>query len=397
MPLEATMICVDNSDFMRNGDYLPTRIEAQQDCASTISNRRLQDNPESTVGLLSMAGKDVELMVPPTTDSGKVLAAMGKVKCGGTISFITSLKIAMIALNHVKNKNGGKRVIAFVGSPIEEESAPLQKLAKLMKKNNIGVDIVSIGEKVANEEKLTAFVNEANSSDNSSLVMVTAGTDRALDEILMNPSLGLGRDSGFGGGVSGGGGDGMDFDPEMDPEMAMALRISAEESRATAEAGSGDATAAAAAFESGGDEDDEAMMQRALAMSMASVQESRAPATTSTASVAVKEEQPASGAASMEEHDDDMDEELAKAMALSMESGGAMPPAAPAEETGAAGTEGFLDPDFVREMLGGVDLDPNDPLIQAALAQGSMLPKPEEKKEDKEGGKKRDAPGEKNN
>ena len=30
MGLESTIICVDNSEFMRNGDYLPTRLQAQQ-------------------------------------------------------------------------------------------------------------------------------------------------------------------------------------------------------------------------------------------------------------------------------------------------------------------------------------------------------------------------------
>ena len=27
MPLEATMVCVDNSEWMRNGDFTPTRFE----------------------------------------------------------------------------------------------------------------------------------------------------------------------------------------------------------------------------------------------------------------------------------------------------------------------------------------------------------------------------------
>jgi len=30
MVLEATVICVDNSEFMRNGDVLPTRLQARQ-------------------------------------------------------------------------------------------------------------------------------------------------------------------------------------------------------------------------------------------------------------------------------------------------------------------------------------------------------------------------------
>ena len=30
MVLESTIICVDNSEFMRNGDFHPTRLQAQQ-------------------------------------------------------------------------------------------------------------------------------------------------------------------------------------------------------------------------------------------------------------------------------------------------------------------------------------------------------------------------------
>ena len=30
MVLESTIICVDNSQFMRNGDFHPTRLQAQQ-------------------------------------------------------------------------------------------------------------------------------------------------------------------------------------------------------------------------------------------------------------------------------------------------------------------------------------------------------------------------------
>ena len=29
MVLEATYLCVDNSDYMRNGDFAPSRMEAQ--------------------------------------------------------------------------------------------------------------------------------------------------------------------------------------------------------------------------------------------------------------------------------------------------------------------------------------------------------------------------------
>jgi 26S proteasome regulatory subunit N10 len=57
MPLESTMLCLDNSDWMRNGDYLPCRLDAQHDAAGVICNDRVNSNPESTVGILTMAGQ----------------------------------------------------------------------------------------------------------------------------------------------------------------------------------------------------------------------------------------------------------------------------------------------------------------------------------------------------
>jgi 26S proteasome regulatory subunit N10 len=57
MPLEATMVCLDNSEWSRNGDFAPSRFDAQQDAANIICTAKTQQNPESTVGVLSMAGK----------------------------------------------------------------------------------------------------------------------------------------------------------------------------------------------------------------------------------------------------------------------------------------------------------------------------------------------------
>jgi len=57
MPLEATMIVIDNSEYMRNGDYLPTRFEAQSDAVNVTFQTKIDSNAENTVGIMSMAGK----------------------------------------------------------------------------------------------------------------------------------------------------------------------------------------------------------------------------------------------------------------------------------------------------------------------------------------------------
>jgi 26S proteasome regulatory subunit N10 len=56
MVLEATMIVIDNSEYMRNGDYTPTRFSAQSDAVNLLFNAKTQSNPENSVGLLAMSG-----------------------------------------------------------------------------------------------------------------------------------------------------------------------------------------------------------------------------------------------------------------------------------------------------------------------------------------------------
>lgn len=56
MVLEAVLVCLDNSECSRNGDYLPSRLEAQRDAVNLICGTRTAENPETAVGLLTSAG-----------------------------------------------------------------------------------------------------------------------------------------------------------------------------------------------------------------------------------------------------------------------------------------------------------------------------------------------------
>jgi 26S proteasome regulatory subunit N10 len=46
---------IDNSDFMRDGDFIPTRMQAQQDAVSLIFHAKTRSNPENNVGLLTLS------------------------------------------------------------------------------------------------------------------------------------------------------------------------------------------------------------------------------------------------------------------------------------------------------------------------------------------------------
>ena len=288
MVLEATVVCVDNSDFMINGDYKPTRLQAQAEAVNLLAGAKTGSNPENTVGVLSLAGvrgpkvrperptltwardpqpptnrcrgadtppssspvpvfvrRNAQVLATPTPDLGRVLHCMREIKPEGSVSLVQGVQIAQLALKHRQNKNQRQRIVAFIGSPLAEEEKALVKVAKKLKKNNVSIDIVSFGEEAAqqNAEKLESFLNAANSNDQSHLVTVPPGT--ILSDILLSTPVFMGDSddggSGAGAGGSGGGaGGGNDFefgvDPNLDPELALALRVSMEEERARQEA-----------------------------------------------------------------------------------------------------------------------------------------------------------------
>ncbi|KAL1407296.1 proteasome regulatory particle base subunit rpn10 [Vanrija albida] len=232
MPLESCMLVLDNSEYMRNGDYTPTRFQAQSQAVSTVFSSKTDSNPESAVGLMTMAGKSPSLLVTPTNDIGKLLSALNKASIGGVSDLITSIQVAQLALKHRENKNQRQRVVVFVGSPIDDTKEELVKLGKRLRKNNVLIDIVTFGDEgMANDEKLGALVEAAGDGE-SHLVSVPPGPHLLSDVIQQSPILfdpERAGASGSGGGRGGGDLGVDDFDPSSDPELAMALRMSLQE------------------------------------------------------------------------------------------------------------------------------------------------------------------------
>jgi len=433
------MILLDNSEFMRNGDYVPTRIEAQQDAANLLVGAKTQSHPESTVGL--SAG--TELLVSPTEDVGKLLNAVhdlqisrtgggfgpspsssstsmtadNKTKAKSISDIAAAIQVASLALKHRKNKNGSQRIVLFVGSPLEGvDNRTLAKAGRQLKKNNVSIDVVAMGELEVNEDKLKELVDAANGRAAAAaegegverschLVTIPAGV-LPSDVLASSPivhggsggsafaaSAAVGSAGDFG---SPGGGAHVDFggvDPNMDPELAMALRFSMEEERArqermaaaqaseTTSSGDGDAveeskdaemqeTISSAASPTAMDlglSEEEALLQQALAMSM---NENEPTAAQESGDGTENEGKPAAttanatAAASMETEEDDDDEAAAMQLALQISLQQAE------EEEGAKKEEKqqFQDPHFVNQLLGSLPgVNPDDPAIQNAL------------------------------
>ncbi|KAG8218210.1 hypothetical protein J3R82DRAFT_3772 [Butyriboletus roseoflavus] len=255
MPLEATMMIIDNSEYMRNGDYTPSRFDAQSDAVNTIFQTKIDSNPENTVGLMTMAHKGPEVLVTHSKDVGQILKAIHTAtsKIGGSIDIPTAINIAQLALKHRENKNLRQRIIVFVGSPLQGTGADereMVKLAKKLKKNNVAIDFISFGDGIEEGESKRAQV------------------DRGIPPEAL---------AGAAGASGSGGANNFEFgvDPSLDPELAMALRMSMEEEQArqaAEEQARQAATNAAASSEHADDAadvdaDEEALLQHAIAMS----------------------------------------------------------------------------------------------------------------------------------
>lgn len=371
------MICIDNSEWMRNGDYSPSRFQAQSDAVSLICGAKTQSNPENTVGVLTMAGKGVRVLATPTSDLGKILACMHGLEIGGEMNLAAGIQVAQLALKHRQNKKQQQRIIVFSGSPVKYEKKMLEMIGRKLKKNSVALDIVNFGEDDEGKtEKLEALLAAVNNNDSSHMVHVPPGPN-ALSDVLISTPIFTGDGEGGSGfaaaaaAASAGGVSGYDFgvDPNLDPELALALRVSMEEERARQEAAAKKAAEDASKQEKGGEQqavsqdatmteqtstaasevgtktddmmdDENALLQQALAMSMDD------PA----ASHDVKD-------ADMSEAATD-DPELARAFQLSVSD-------PPNDTVGRL----LADQSFVSSILASLPgVDPNDPSVKDLLA-----------------------------
>ncbi|XP_057545266.1 26S proteasome non-ATPase regulatory subunit 4 homolog isoform X1 [Amaranthus tricolor] len=395
MVLEATMICIDNSEWMRNGDYSPNRFQALSDAVNLICGAKTQSNPENTVGILTMAGKGVRVLVTPTSDLGKILACMHGLEIGGEMNLAAGIQVAQLALKHRQNKKQQQRIIVFAGSPVKYDKKVLEMIGRKLKKNSVALDVVDFGEdEEGKSEKLEALVAAVNNNETSHIVRVPPGAN-ALSDVLISTPIFTGDGEGGSGfaaaaaAAAAGGVSGFDFgvDPNLDPELALALRVSMEEERARQEAAAKRAAEEASRQDKGGEqsgsqdatmgesnnaasseadkrndmtEDDDALLQQALAMSMDD------PAS----SVVVRD-------IDMSDAADDQDLQLA--LQLSKEEG--------AKESTSQSSQTDMskllaDESFVSSILASLPgVDPNDPSVKDLLA--TMQSQSEKKDEDK--------------
>ncbi|EUT87641.1 hypothetical protein PFAG_01965 [Plasmodium falciparum Santa Lucia] len=164
--IEATIICIDNSDYNRNEDIVPNRFLSQIDCVNVLCCNKTSLHYKNNIGILMMAGDKIKVKVSLTNDIGQLLSCIHDIKLDGTCDIIRSLLIAQLALKHRVDKNLDQKIILFIGSPFHVNEKQLINTGKQLKKNNISVDIISFGNIDKNRDKLMMLFESVNNNDN---------------------------------------------------------------------------------------------------------------------------------------------------------------------------------------------------------------------------------------
>lgn len=162
--LQATVILVDNSDWMRNADYSPNRFRSELEVLNVVFTTKTQQHPENTLAV--MTASKPRVLTTFTNQLGPFLSGIHHMDLHGENELLDALLVAQLALKNRTNKNQSQYILAFVGSPLKDTKEELIKMAKKLKKNSIAIDIVSFGEIDVNKERLEAFIGTVNNNDN---------------------------------------------------------------------------------------------------------------------------------------------------------------------------------------------------------------------------------------
>ncbi|KAL0229525.1 hypothetical protein GEMRC1_014142 [Eukaryota sp. GEM-RC1] len=212
---EALLLCIDNSEYLRNGDLPPNRMKAQTTAAGNIARSIINSNHENGVGVMVLGTEknSSSVIYPIGRDLSRIYRELDRVSFCDQIDFLTALENSILVLKNRPYPNQSQRIVAFVSSPLRVTSEQLIKMGKKLRKHNIAVDVVNVAEPT-NTDLLQEFINTTNADDNSHLVTVPSGPHQLTDLLTNSPILG---------------GGGAPMEEDMDEELRAVLEMSRRE------------------------------------------------------------------------------------------------------------------------------------------------------------------------
>ena len=210
---DAFIFVIDNSQSSINGDFIPNRLKSQEIAVSRLIQYFSKLSTPSEFGISAISGNEKGVFVSLTDDTYKLSESVSLLKTGGKADLGTGILCSLLAFKHSLNTFVRKELIVFIGSRNyvdEKEAARIIRTANL---EEIGINIVSMGTDVNNDDILEGITKELNVK--SVFLKVPPSPHVFLSDLVLTSDIGAG-----------------DFSNQiLDPDLELTIKMSLEESQ----------------------------------------------------------------------------------------------------------------------------------------------------------------------
>lgn len=150
----SVIVMLDNSSSSINGDFIPSRLEAQKIAVERFADFQLSIRGQSEIAVGSMSNTEFGLRLSFTQSVQKLRDVTEQISATGNLSLYRGIKTALLALKHNNSSIQDKSMIVFICSDHDITHENSSEIGHLVSAQKVSLKMVVFGEHVKNEEML---------------------------------------------------------------------------------------------------------------------------------------------------------------------------------------------------------------------------------------------------
>ncbi|EAX90715.1 26S proteasome regulatory subunit rpn10-related protein [Trichomonas vaginalis G3] len=145
---EAIIFLIDNSDTSINGDFDPSRLDAQKLACERLASYNLKQSPQTEIAIGSIGSECFGIQQSLLNTTSKLHKTFDKIYPGGEALVTKGLLCAMLALKYASRFITSKRIVLFLGSKNNLTNDDAKSIIEKANDENISIDIIAFGTEV---------------------------------------------------------------------------------------------------------------------------------------------------------------------------------------------------------------------------------------------------------
>ena len=219
---QAVLFLIDNSDFSINGDYIPTRLEAQKISVERLARFFFHQSPTTEIGFGTSSKSDscIQVSLLEKQEMRRIETELDEIKISGEqLDIFNSVRRSFFALKRCAPENAThKRIIMFIGAPTNiNNQDDVEKFVNLIYRENVSIDFIVFGQE--NHDNIKAIAEKLG-NEKSNFLSIPPKCYSMSDMVLKEFQKGTSTSH-------------NGYEEDDDPELALALKMSMMDSIAT--------------------------------------------------------------------------------------------------------------------------------------------------------------------